>query len=113
MKATLDNVEWQLYIRRVSVNKTSPNVGIITSASWSLEAEYIDDDGEQYLEGYADTTILAAANQDDFISLNNVSNDIVISWVESVEADRMDSIKNKIITKINKKAIEEVNTTLN
>lgn len=114
MSVTVNDVEWSWAIRRVSVKKSSDNLlNVITSATWLLEAEYIDvESKEQYVKGYADVTELSAPDENNFIGYDQITNDVVVSWIEEVEKERLDAIKEKIILKINQECGNEIDAVL-
>ena len=114
MPITINNVEWTWFIRRVSVKKTHNNLSnVITSASWSLKAEYIDlESKDQYAEEYLHVTELDFPNETNFIEYDNITNDIVISWIEIIESEKLNLIKEEIISKLNQEYGEEVTMVL-
>jgi len=112
-QANTTNVEWQWSVRRVKINKVDGDLtNVIKAATWILEAEYIAEDGDQFLKGYADTTEFTDPNSEQFVEFENVNSNTVITWIESAEADRIDSIKAKIITKLNNELGNEIETQL-
>lgn len=112
-QANTTNVEWQWSVRRVKINKVDGDLtNVVKAATWTLEAEYIAEDGDQFLRGYADTTEFTDPDSDAFIQFEEVDANTVVTWIESAEADRMDAIKQKIITKLNNEMGNEVETQL-
>lgn len=115
MQVTFNNVEWTWFIRRVSVKKSLDNLSnIITSVSWSLKAEYIDPETqEHYVEDYSSITKLNPPDEVNFIEYAQINNDIVVSWISSIESEKLDGVKEEMILNLNQECGEEVTTVLN
>lgn len=112
-QANTTNVDWQWNIRRVKVAKSQDGLtNVVKAANWSLEAEYIAEDGDQYFEGYADVTEFSDPEENVFVEFSLLSPNTVVEWIKSEESDRMTYIENKILNKINQKIGNEVDTQL-
>lgn len=112
-QANTTNVEWQWSVRRVKINKVDGDLtNVIKAATWTLNAEYIEDDGDHHFTGYSDTTEFTDPESEAFIQFEEVDANTVVTWIESVEADRMDTIRAKVVSKINDEIGNEIETQL-
>jgi len=112
--ANTSNVEWEWMIRKVHTTTQGDLENVITSVDWTLNAEYIEPDGDQHFSGYSLTTEFPQANNETFIAFPSVTSNTVVEWIKSVEGpEEMDYIEGKIINKLNLSIHEETTKQLN
>jgi len=106
--ANTSNVEWEWNIRRVKTATQGDMENVITSVDWTLNGEYIEEDGDQHFSGFTLTTAFPQANNELFIAFEDVQANTIVEWIKEVEGpEEIQYFENKILNKLNFSMVEE------
>jgi hypothetical protein len=96
------------YSWRINALDTYPSrdslTDVVYNIHWGLVAtsDQIDESGNAYTANSIGTQVIAAPDADDFTAFNDLTQDIVETWLEASELD-VDEIKAKLDARITEK----------